>query len=58
MGREHLRDTIADLLAASELISDAVAAGTLGIVGANYHLLEGRVVPDVMIGLPAASTTA
>lgn len=58
VGREHLRDTISDLLASSELISDAVAAGTLGIVGANYHLLEGRVAPDVMIGLPAASTTA
>jgi carbonic anhydrase len=58
VGREHLRDTIADILSSSELISDAVAAGTLGIAGANYHLLEGRVVPDVMIGLPAASTTA
>lgn len=50
-GREHLRDTIAELLQGSELISDAVAAGTLAVVGANYRLREGRVVPDVKIGL-------
>lgn len=50
VGREHLRDTIAELIEASELISDAIAAGTLGIVGANYRLLEGRAVPDIMIG--------
>lgn len=50
VGREHLRDTVGELLEGSELISAAVAAGTLGIVGANYRLLEGRVVPDVMIG--------
>jgi carbonic anhydrase len=48
--REHLRDTVAELLERSELISDAVAAGTLAVVGANYRLAEGRVVPDVMIG--------
>ena len=48
--REHLHDTVAELLQGSELISDAVAAGTLAIVGANYRLAEGRVVPDVMIG--------
>lgn len=50
VGREHLRDTVADLLAASELISEAVAAGTLAIVGANYRLREGRVVPDAIVG--------
>ncbi|UYN83695.1 MAG: carbonic anhydrase [Microcella sp.] len=50
VGRQHLRDTVGALLAASELISAEVAAGTLGIVGANYRLLEGRVVPDVAIG--------
>jgi carbonic anhydrase len=33
VGREHLRDTVADLLHSSELISDAVAAGRLAIVG-------------------------
>ena len=50
VGREHLRDTVAELLERSEMISDAVAAGTLGIVGANYRLLEGTVVPDIFIG--------
>lgn len=50
VGREHLRDTIAELLESSELISDAVAAGTLAVVGANYRLLEGRAVPDIIVG--------
>jgi carbonic anhydrase len=50
VGREHLRDTIAELLATSELISDGIAAGTLAVVGANYRLLEGRAVPDVIVG--------
>ncbi|MCU1534518.1 MAG: carbonic anhydrase [Glaciihabitans sp.] len=51
VGKEHLRDTIAELLESSELISDAVAAGTLAVVGANYRLLEGRAEPDVMLGI-------
>lgn len=51
VGREHLRDTIAELLESSELISDAIAAGTLAVVGANYRLLEGRAVPDVTVGM-------
>ena len=50
VGREHLRDTIAELLSSSELITDAIAAGTLAIVGANYRLREGRAVPDVVVG--------
>ncbi len=50
VGREHLRDTVAELFQSSELISDAVAAGTLAVVGANYRLLEGKVVPDVVLG--------
>ncbi len=54
VGRAHLRDTVQELLAESELLSDAVAAGRLGIAGANYRLLEGRVVPDVLLGLPSA----
>jgi carbonic anhydrase len=51
VGREHLRDTVGELLERSELISDAVAAGTLAVVGANYRLSEGRVVPDVVLGM-------
>lgn len=56
VGREHLRDTVSELLARSEVISDAVAANLLALVGANYRLQEGRVVPDVVVGLaePAA----
>lgn len=50
VGREHLRDTISELLETSKLISDAIAAGTLAIVGANYRLLEGRAVPDIHVG--------
>lgn len=50
VGREHLRDTVATLLSSSEVISDAVAAGTLAIVGANYRLIEGRVETDVVVG--------
>jgi carbonic anhydrase len=51
VGREHLRDTVTELLEKSELISAAVAEGTLAIVGANYKLLEGRAVPDVVVGI-------
>jgi carbonic anhydrase len=54
VGREHLRDTIAEVLEESELISDAIAAGTLAIVGANYRLLEGRVDQDTVVGDLAA----
>ncbi len=50
VGREHLRDTIAELIARSELISEAIAAGTLAVVGANYRLREGTAVPDVHVG--------
>jgi carbonic anhydrase len=50
VGREHLRDTIAELLEESELVSDAIAAGTLAIVGANYRLFEGSAVPDIVVG--------
>ena len=50
VGRAHLRDTVAALLTQSELISDAVAAGSLAIVGADYHLADGRVEPDVALG--------
>ena len=50
VGREHLRDTIAELIQGSELISDAIAAGTLAIVGANYRLLEGTAIADIHVG--------
>lgn len=50
VGKEHLRDTVSQLLEASELISQAIADGKLAVVGANYTLAEGRVTPDVVIG--------
>jgi carbonic anhydrase len=50
VGREHLRATIGTLVSSSELISEAIAEGTLAIVGANYRLAEGMAVPDVVLG--------
>mgnify|MGYP000323025472 CR=1 FL=1 len=50
VGAEHLKDTIAELLQQSEVITDAVANGTLAVVGANYRLNEGQVAPDVVVG--------
>ena len=54
VGREHLRNTVQDLLQSSELINAAVAEGRLGIVGANYRLGEGTAVPVVTVGLSDA----
>lgn len=51
VGREHLRDTVAELLHSSELITAAVAEGRLAIVGANYKLSEGTAIPDVVVGI-------
>ena len=50
VGREHLRDTIAELLHSSEVVSRAVAEERLAIVGANYRLEEGRAEPHIIIG--------
>lgn len=50
VGEEHLRDTIAELLASSELIAEAVATGDVAIVGATYNLREGHVEPSVVLG--------
>lgn len=50
VGREHLRDTIAELMESSELITQAIAEGNLAIVGANYRLGQGMVHPDVVVG--------
>ncbi len=55
VGREHLRNTVANLLQSSELISDAVAEGRLGIVGANYRLAEGTAVPAIAVGIDTAA---
>jgi carbonic anhydrase len=50
VGREHLRATVAQMLESSEMISQAVADGSLAIISANYVLHEGRVVPDLTVG--------
>lgn len=58
VGEEHLRNTVADLLQSSELISNAVAEGRLGIVGANYRLAEGTAVPVITVGIDPESQEA
>jgi len=58
VGLEHLRGTVRGLVEQSELISDGIAAGTLAIVGANYRLAEGRVVPDIVVGDVGADRAA
>lgn len=54
VGREHLRDTVSELLHSSELISEAVASGRLAIVGANYRLAEGTAIPNIVVGIDDA----
>lgn len=39
----HVIETGVQLMARSTTISDGVEAGTLAIVGATYHLADGRV---------------
>ncbi|SEN10762.1 carbonic anhydrase [Cryobacterium sp. TMT1-3] len=51
VGREHLKDTVTELLEQSEVISAAIAEGTLAIVGANYVLREGHADPHIRVGL-------
>lgn len=50
IGRLHLNATVNELLRSSRIISDAVAAGKLGIVGCQYRLVEGRVAPVSAVG--------
>lgn len=50
VGRTHLEYTVSALVARSELIADAIAAGTLAVVGANYRLLEGTAIASVIVG--------
>lgn len=57
VGREHLRDTVTQLLHASELISEAVAEGRVAVVGANYRLAEGTATPVVIVGDAGDPTT-
>ncbi|HEX7322361.1 MAG TPA: carbonic anhydrase [Mycobacterium sp.] len=46
----HVSETVAQLVARSTAIAERVAAGSLAIVGATYHLADGRVVRRVNRG--------
>ncbi len=47
---DHVAETITELLDRSKVISDAVAAGKLAVVGANYRLALGEVQRLVVHG--------
>ncbi|HKT57428.1 MAG TPA: carbonic anhydrase [Microbacterium sp.] len=57
VGREHLRDTIDELMHSSDIVSRAVDEGRLAVVGANYRLEEGRADAHIIIG-PVSDTEA
>ena len=46
----HVQDTISEMVSRSKIIRDAVDAGRLAIVGANYKLVLGDIHPLVMVG--------
>ncbi len=50
VGRRHLRNTVAGLMERSELVAEAIADGSLAIVGAHYRLAEGRAGLDLAVG--------
>jgi carbonic anhydrase len=50
VGRIHLASTVNELLRTSRVISDAVDAGRLAVVGCQYRLTEGRAVPYTAVG--------
>ena len=50
VAERHLRHTARDIVSHSSLISDAVDAGKLAIIGVNYQLLDGAVHEVVTVG--------
>jgi len=50
VGRRHLRNTVSDLMTRSELVAEAIADGSLAVVGAHYRLAEGRADLDLVVG--------
>ncbi|MGJ0202791.1 carbonic anhydrase [Leucobacter sp. gxy201] len=50
VGRRHLATTINQLIRSSRVLSEAVAAGTLAIVGCQYQLADGHVAPVTAVG--------
>lgn len=58
VGRRHLVTTINQLIRSSRVLSEAVAAGELGIVGCQYQLDNGRVAPVSSVGKLDITLTA
>ncbi len=46
----HVQDTINEMVTRSKVISEAIKAGKLAVVGANYKLVEGDIHPLVTVG--------
>jgi carbonic anhydrase len=46
----HIEETINEIITRSAIIADAVSSGRLGIVGANYKLIEGEIRPIFLVG--------
>jgi carbonic anhydrase len=46
----HVKDTINEMVTRSAVISEAINAGKLAVVGANYKLIEGEVHPILVVG--------
>lgn len=46
----HIKDTVAELISRSRLISNAVESGKLAVVGATYRLALGKVTPLITVG--------
>ena len=58
VGRFHLVATVNELMRNSHAIREAVDNGTLGIVGCQYRLDEGRAVPYTAVGQLSIETTS
>lgn len=50
VGRAHLENTVRRMLTESELVSAAVADGSVTVVGAAYSLADGTVTQELVVG--------
>lgn len=46
----HVEETINEIITRSAIIADAVSHGRVGIVGANYKLIQGEIHPIFLVG--------
>ena len=46
----HIKYTVEDITKRSKVIADAIEAGKLAVVGANYRLVAGEVHPITVVG--------